>query len=103
MSVGQEPRRGPSINPRIVIAVMMALVGVVMYMSRTEVNPVTGKKQHISLSVDQEKALGLQAAPEMAAKMGGAVDPARSTEARLVEEVGRRIVERSDASRSPYV
>jgi predicted Zn-dependent protease len=67
------------------------------------VNPVTGKKQHIAMSVDQEKALGLQAAPEMASKMGGALDPERSPAARLVEEVGRRIVERSDARRSPYV
>jgi beta-barrel assembly-enhancing protease len=100
---GDESRSGPRINPRLVIALVIALIGVAMYMTHTEVNPVTGKKQHIALSVDEEKALGLQAAPEMAAKMGGAVDPARSALARLVKEVGQRLVERSDASRSPYV
>src|ERR1700730_14865101 len=103
MSYGGEPRRNPLMNPRIIIAVVIALGGIVMYMTNTAVNPVTGKKQHISLSVDEEKSLGLQAAPAMAAKMGGALDPARSPEARLVQEVGRRLVERSDASRSPYV
>ncbi|HEV3121185.1 MAG TPA: M48 family metalloprotease, partial [Isosphaeraceae bacterium] len=45
---------------------------------------------------------GLQAAPEMAAKMGGGIDPATSGAARLVVEVGRRLVERSDASKSAY-
>ena len=52
---GGEPQRGPRINPRLVIALIIALIGIVTYMSRTEVNPVTGKKQHIALSVDQEK------------------------------------------------
>src|SRR5262249_17683586 len=59
--------------------------------------------QHIAMTVDQEKALGLQAAPEMAAKMGGAIDPATDPRARLVAQVGDRIVRESDARRSPYV
>lgn len=40
------------------------------------VNPVTGKKQLILLSEDQEKALGLQADPEIIASMGLYEDPA---------------------------
>ena len=35
---------------------------------------MTGKKQHVAMSVDQQMALGLQAAPQMAEKMGGDVD-----------------------------
>ena len=50
---------------------IIAVVGIVSYFSHTQVNPVTGEKQHISLSVDQEKTLGLQAAPQMASQMGG--------------------------------
>ena len=97
---GPAPSRG--LNLRLVAAVVIALIGIVMYMTHTEVNPVTGKKQHIALSVDEERALGLQAAPGMARKMGGALSPQHNQKARIVAEVGRRIVERSDAGRSPY-
>ncbi len=93
----------PRIPVRLILAAVIALIGVVSYMARTEVNPVTGEKQHIALSVDEEKALGLQSAPEMAAQMGGVVDPRSDPRAAMVEEVGRRIVERSEASKSPYV
>ncbi len=88
---------------RLIGAVVIALIGLVMYMSQTQVNPVTGKKQHVAMSVDQEKALGLQAAPGMAAKMGGDVDPGEDPRAELVDEVGRRLVRNSDARKSPYV
>jgi beta-barrel assembly-enhancing protease len=90
-------------NLRLVGALIIAVIGIAMYMLETQTNPVTGKKQHIAMTVDQEKALGLQAAPEMAAKMGGAIDPAADPRARLVAQVGSRIVRESDANRSPYV
>jgi beta-barrel assembly-enhancing protease len=93
--------RGP--NLRLIGALILAVIGIAMYLFETQVNPVTGKRQHIAMSVDQEKALGLQAAPEMAAKMGGVLGPDRDPRAALVSEVGRRIVRDSDASRSPYV
>ncbi len=88
---------------RWAIGLLIALVGVGMYYFRTEVNPVTGEKQRIGMNVDQEKALGLQAAPQMAEQMGGDIDPRDDERAALVSEVGRRIVERSAASGSPYV
>ncbi len=97
----QGEQRG--LNLRWLAALIIAAIGFIIYMTHTEVNPVTGKKQHIGMSVDQEKALGLQAAPEMAAKMGGALDPREDRRAAAVAAVGRRIVQRSDASRSPYV
>ncbi|MHC5543406.1 M48 family metalloprotease, partial [Singulisphaera rosea] len=104
MSFGGDEGAGGrnGLNLRLVGAVVVALIGIVMYMTQTQVNPVTGKSQHVAMDVDQEKAIGLQAAPEMAAKMGGAV-PRDDPRARLVAEVGARLVERSDASRSPYV
>ncbi len=95
-------RRG-GLPVRWIVAALIAVGGLVSYYSSTETNPVTGEKQHVAMSVDQEKALGLQSAPEMAAQMGGAVDPAGDGDARRVGEVGRRVVERSDASKSPYV
>jgi predicted Zn-dependent protease len=96
-----EPYQGPSL--RVLAGLVIAIISVIIYMTHTEVNPVTGRKQHIALSVDQEKAMGLEAAPEMASKMGGAADPADDPRAREVALIGRRIIERSDASRSPYV
>lgn len=95
-----EPYRGP--NLRAIAGVVLAVIALVVYMTRTEVNPVTGEKQHIALSVDEEKALGLESAPQMAAKMGGAIDPASDPRARTVALVGRRLVQQSDANRSPY-
>ena len=86
---------------RLLIAGVIAVVGVIAYMSRTEVNPVTGEKQHVALSVDQEKVLGLEAAPEMASKMGGEVDTS-DPRARMVQDVGQRVVARSNAASSPY-
>jgi predicted Zn-dependent protease len=83
--------------------IALAIVGfaVFKYCSQTEVNPVTGEKQHIALTVDQEVALGLESAPEMARQMGGDV-PASDPKAHLVETVGRKVVQNSDAARSPY-
>ena len=86
---------------RLLLGLAVAGIALFLYYSQTQVNPVTGEKQHIAMSVDQEKALGLQSAPEMAAQMGGEVDPSDPDAAR-VKAVGRRIVERSNAGRSPY-
>jgi predicted Zn-dependent protease len=96
-----ERPRGPDL--RWIVALIIAVIGIASYMFQEQVNPVTGKRQHIAMNVDQEMQMGLQAAPEMAAKMGGELDPRRDRRAALVAEVGRRIVERSDASQSPYV
>ena len=96
-------RRGGGCGGRVAIAIVIAIIGIVTYFMRTEKNPVTGEKQRVAMNVDQEKALGLQAAPQMAAEMGGAIDPARDPRAALVAEVGRRLVERSEARKSPYV
>lgn len=100
---GDGSGRGRGLNLRIVIAAIIALIALVGYFSNTQVNPVTGEKQHVAMSVPEEMALGLEAAPQMASKMGGAIDPATDDRASLVAEVGERIVERSDARKSPYV
>ena len=83
------------------IGLLIALFGVVTYMMRTQVNPVTGEKQHIAMSVDEEKALGLQAAPQMEEKMGGDV-PSSDPRARVVSQVGQELVRQGDAGQSPY-
>jgi predicted Zn-dependent protease len=91
----------PRIPAQLILAAIIAVIGIAGYMMHTQVNPVTGKRQHIALSVDEEKELGLEAAPRMAQQMGGAV-PSDDPRARLVAEVGRRLVRETEANRSPY-
>jgi predicted Zn-dependent protease len=85
----------------LLLALAIVAFALFKYFSQTEVNPVTGEKQHIAMTVDQEVALGLESAPEMTRQMGGEEDPA-DPKARRVEATGRKVVEGSDASRSPY-
>ncbi len=101
MSYGGQGRGGLRINPRVIIAVLIAIGGIVTYLSQTSVNPTTGKTQHVAMTESQEIRLGLETAPEMASQMGGEVDP-DDPRARIVSQVGRRLVERSDARKSPY-
>ena len=95
--------RGGGLPIRWLIAGAIALFGIIGYYSKTQVNPVTGEKQRVAMTVDQEKALGLQAAPQMAQKMGGVLDPKKDPDARVVAEVGHRLVRQTEASKSPYV
>jgi predicted Zn-dependent protease len=85
-----------------IIGGLIILFGVLRYFAHTQVNPVTGVSQHVSMTPNQEVSLGLSAAPRMAAQMGGEADPARDPEAREVEKIGQQLATRSDAARSPY-
>ena len=93
--------RGGGLPIRWIIGGIIALIGVIAYFTKTQTNPVTGEKQHISLTPDQETALGEQAAPTMAAQMGGEV-PADDPQTQEVRAIGDRIWHRSDAAKSPY-
>lgn len=84
-----------------IIGVVIAIVGFIVYANRTTVNPVTGEKQHVAMSADQEVQLGLQSAPRMAAEMGGEVSP-DDPEAREVEKVGNHVIANSAAGTTPY-
>lgn len=103
MTFGSGPERGGRrISLRLIAGLVIAVIGIASYFMHTETNPVTGEKQHVGMSVDQEKALGLEAAPEMANEMGGVL-PEDAPESQLVKAMGRKLVESSDASKSPYI
>lgn len=92
-------RRGLPLG-RLLIAAVIVIFSLVTYFGTRQDNPVTGETQHIDMTIDQEIALGLQAAPEMAAQFGGLdADPAAQE---LVDEIGEGIVSGSPAGRSPY-
>lgn len=78
----------------------VALIGAAMYYCNQQVNPVTGEKQHVSLSPQQEIAMGLAAAPEMEQQFGGELPDASVQE--TVSRVGQKVVAGSDAARSEY-
>ncbi|HVF62352.1 MAG TPA: M48 family metalloprotease [Thermoanaerobaculia bacterium] len=97
---GSRPARRGFGGGRLIIAAIVAIVSIITYYSQRSSNPVTGEVQHVDLSPQQEVALGLQAAPEMAQQHGG-LHPDAEAQA-VVDRVGRRIVERSAARESPY-
>ena len=85
---------------RLIVALVIAAMSVLGYYSSRQFNPVTNENQHVSMSVDQEIAMGLQAAPELADQFGGLHPDAEART--LVERVGRRVVESSSAREAPY-
>src|SRR5688500_15023288 len=90
--------RGRGFNPRWIIALIIAGVGIISYFMKTSINPTTGEKQRVALTESQEIALGLESAPEMVRQMGARfVDPQRDERAALVREVGARLVKSTPA------
>ena len=85
---------------RLLIAVAIAAFSIISYFGTQSKNPVTQQVQHIDITPDQEIAMGLQAAPEMASEFGG-LDPSQNDQNR-VEQVGARIVAGSPAKTTPY-
>lgn len=95
-----KPRGRSGVPFRLIIAVVMIGIALISYWSRREVNPITGESQVVSLTPDQEIALGLQAAPEMMAQHGGQ-HPDQELQA-LVDRVGFALVESSIVQQTPY-
>jgi predicted Zn-dependent protease len=81
------------------IALIVGAFGLISYCTTTSENPVTGEKQHVRLTPEQEVSLGRQLAPQMAAQFGGvSANAARER----VRQVGERVVARSSAAKTPY-
>jgi predicted Zn-dependent protease len=70
------------------------------YYSNSQFNEITGENQHVSITEEQEVALGLQSAPAMIQQHGG-LHPSREGQ-QFVKAVGQRIVANSDAKQTPY-
>lgn len=98
----QGPRRpGSGIGGRLLIALVIAVIAWFSYMSQVEVNPITGEKQHVAISPDQEICLGLESAPQMSREMGGELPPG-DPRAQEVKKIGAYIVDNSVAKNSPW-
>ena len=84
----------------VFLGLVIAVIGAAYYYCNRQANPVTGEMQHVSLSPQQEIAMGLAAAPEMEQQFGGELADASVAEA--VSRVGQKVVAGSDAARSEY-
>jgi predicted Zn-dependent protease len=85
---------------RFIIAIVMGLIALIGYYTKTQVNPVTGEKQKVNLTPEQEVAMGMQSAPQMAAEFGGLYQDANVQQ--QVKRVGQKLVNGTEAARSPY-
>lgn len=85
---------------RIVIGLIIAAVAIVSFLSSKSYNPVTGENQYVSITPDQEIALGLQAEPDMLQQYGGEdTDPTRAAQ---VQKVGARLLQKSEAAQTQW-
>jgi beta-barrel assembly-enhancing protease len=91
---------GFRIPPTLIVALVMAGFTLFKYYANSTVNPLTGEKQHIAMTTEQEIAMGLQSAPQMIAEMGGEV---KGTQAdALVRQIGNELVSNTEAAKTPY-
>ncbi|MFL1012983.1 M48 family metalloprotease [Flavisericum labens] len=92
--------RGGNLKLRLIIGVAIALFFIFKKCSQQEVNPYTGRTQTISMTPDNEIAIGLQSAPQMAQQHGG-LHPNKQYQS-LVDNVGNKLVNSSIARKTPY-
>lgn len=92
-------RRG-SWKIRIFIGLAIVAFALVKKCNNTEENPYTGRSQHITMNADQEIAIGLESAPQMAQQHGGLYPDERLQS--FVDAVGNKLVQNSLARETPY-
>jgi len=51
--------RGSGCSGRLIMAAAIAIFSLISYFGATQKNPITGETQHISITPEQEIALGL--------------------------------------------
>lgn len=92
--------RGGSGKIRLFIGLAIVAFAVLKYCSSASTNEFTGETQYVDLTVDEEIALGLQAAPSMMQQHGG-LHPDSQAQAQL-DAVGAKLVTSSIARKSGY-
>ena len=92
--------RTKNFKVRILIGLAIVAFAFLRKCSQQEENPYTGRTQTITLSPEQEIAIGLQSAPQMAQQHGGLY--ANQNYQDLVDKVGGKLVNNSVAKQTPY-
>lgn len=71
---------------RLIIAAAIVLFSVVTYYSKGQINPITGEKQRVDLSIKDEIMMGMQSAPQMGQQ-------SRDRQGQMhVDQIGGRLV-----------
>lgn len=106
-SYGQPGGGGRTVTPSrrnvgggILLALFLAGFAICKYYSNADYNEITGVTQHVSITPEQEIALGLNSYPAMIQQYGGLHPDADAQ--KFVKSVGQRIVQNSDAAQTPY-
>ena len=92
-------RRG-SWKIRIFIGLAIVAFAFIQRCSNKEENPYTGREQTINMTSEQEIAIGVQSAPEIAQQHGGLYPDERLQS--FVDFVGEKLVDNSIARETPY-
>ncbi|WP_422083879.1 M48 family metalloprotease [Ulvibacterium sp.] len=92
-------RRG-SWKIRIFIGLAIVAFAFIQRCNNKEENPYTGRVQTIDMTAEQEIAIGLQSAPEMAKQHGGLYPDERLQS--YVDAIGAKLVNNSIARETPY-
>ena len=101
LSQRARPKGGQRRIPiRLLIGLAIAAFSVISFLATKQTNPVTGEDQHIGITKEQEIALGLQAAPEMAAQFGGLERDDQAQQ--VVDLIGEHLVNNSMADQTEY-
>ncbi|MFV0157028.1 M48 family metalloprotease [Empedobacter falsenii] len=85
---------------KLIVAAAIVIFSVIKYFSSSSINELTGEKQYISLTKDDEIAIGINSAPQMAQEFGGLSQNSQYQE--LVKRVGAKVVNNSDAHKTNY-
>jgi beta-barrel assembly-enhancing protease len=93
-------RRGTGIPIRLLIALVIAGISFFSYLGSRSKNEVTGETQYVDMTPEQEIAMGLQAAPQMAQQYGGLYQNQQAQD--FVKRIGQKVVANSVASQTPY-
>ena len=89
-----------NLKTRLLIGVVIVVFAYLRKCSQEETNPYTGKTQAVSLSTEQEIAIGLQQAPSMAQQHGGLYPSEKAQQ--LVDQIGMKLVNNTIAKNSDY-
>ncbi len=92
-------RRG-GLKFRLLIGVVIVAFAFIKKCSNKTVNPYTNRVQNISMDPQQEIAIGIQSAPQMAQQHGG-LHPDTKLQS-LIDAIGSKLVNSSMARDTPY-
>lgn len=77
------------------MAVVVAAISLITYFSSSSFNSVTDETQFVAITPEQEIALGLQAAPQMAQQFGGLLSDEQAQ--RYLDSICEQVISQSEA------